>query len=334
MESKLYRGKVVGSEGGLYKVVTEDGMTLECPARGVFRHEGLKVLVGDNVTVRDENLSESDGGGKIESKKGGLSIFEVDERKNELIRPSMANLDILFIVFAAARPDPMLVNVDKLTAVAVENEIEPVIIVTKADIDGEKAEKYAEIYRKSGFHAFVAGDDRDVSELGRFILSHAKGKTSAFAGASGVGKSTLLTKLFPGLKLETGELSQKIQRGKHTTRHTKLYMLSEIADGLGEDDELRGGFIADTPGFGILDFVAFDFFTKEDLPFNFREFVPYITKCRYTKCTHLKEEGCAIIEAVEKGEIMPERHESYVSIYEDLKSKPAYPKKPPEKKKR
>ena len=334
MESKLYRGKVIASEGGLYKVVTEDGRIIECPARGVFRHEGLKVLVGDNVIVRDENNAGS-GDGKIESKKGGLSIFEVEERKNELIRPAMSNLDILFTVFAAARPDPMLVNIDKLTAVAEQNGIEPVIIVTKADIDGEKAEKYAEIYRKSGFHAFVTGDDRDADALGEFIISHARGKTSAFAGASGVGKSTLLTKLFPGLKLETGELSHKIQRGKHTTRHTKLYMLSEIAENYGGDvDDLAGGFIADTPGFGILDFVAYDFFSKDDLPFNFREFVPYLTKCRYTKCTHLKEEGCAIIEAIEKGEIMPERHESYVSIFEDLKNKPAYPKKTTGKKKR
>lgn len=312
METELIRGRVTGSEGGIYTVRTEDGDTYECPARGVFRHEGLKVLVGDNVELR----ASLDG-----KSAGGLFIYSVEKRKNALLRPPMANLDMLFVVVAAAKPDPDTVNADKLIAIAEQNGIEPVVVVTKSDLDIKRAEELKDIYRSCKINAFVTRSDGDVSEVYEFIKNKASGLTSAFAGASGVGKSTLMTKLFPELSLRTGEISKKISRGRHTTRTVRLFCMSELLGG-GER-----GYIADTPGFGLLDFTSFDFFSKEDLPYNFREFAPYLGKCRYTKCTHRTEEGCAVIDAVKCGEIPAPRHESYRIIYEDLKDKHKWQKK-------
>ena len=226
----------------------------------------------------------------------------------------MANLDILFVVFAAAKPEPSLLTVDKLVTVAEHKGIEPVIVVTKADLEPERAEHFAEIYRKCGFQVFVEGIGYDKSGIEEFLRGKA-GMTSAFAGASGVGKSTLMNRLFPELELATGEVSEKTLHGRHTTRHIELFPLDR------QFGEGAGGYLADTPGFGMLDFVQFDFYTKEDLPYVFREFSPYIGKCRYTKCSHTKEEGCAILEAVENGGIPRERHMSYLALYEELKNR-------------
>ena len=145
-----------------------------------------------------------------------------------------------------------------------------------------------------------------------YYKENCKDEICAFSGASGVGKSTLLNRLFPSLSLETGEISRRIERGKNTTRRVELYPLSETGE---------GGFLADTPGFTMLDFERFDFFDKEDLPETFREFRPYIGECRFTKCSHTKEDGCAILEAVKRGDIAKSRHDSFVEIYEVLKNK-------------
>ena len=206
---------------------------------------------------------------------------------------------------------------DKLSTIAEYKKIEPVIVVTKSDLAPEAAERYAEIYKKCGFTVFIEGIGVDCGEIEAFIRENAD-RTSAFAGASGVGKSTLMNRLFPSLGLVTGEVSPKTAHGRHTTRHIELYPLSrQLGDG-------AKGFLADTPGFGMLDFVQFDFYTKEDLPYVFREFEPYIGRCRYTKCTHTREEGCAVLEAVRAGEIPPERHQSYLEFYEVLKNKRIY----------
>lgn len=311
-------GTITGSEGGLFEVCCDNGEKISCPARGVFRHEKLKVLVGDRVTLR----ADDDDGRKSGKKDGGVCVYEVAERKNALMRPPMANLDVLFVVFAAAMPDPVLVNVDKLTAIAIHSHIQPVIVITKRDIAPEKAEYLASVYRKTGFDTFVTGTGDDLGELTDYIKNHCFGKISAFAGASGVGKSTVMTRLFPSLHLETGELSRKIARGKHTTRQARLFPLSDLFG-----DENMTGFIADTPGFGLLDFVSFDFFSKEDLPFNFPEFEELLGTCRYTKCTHQSEEGCEILRAVAEGRISKERHESYRAIYSELKNKHEWDKK-------
>lgn len=293
----LRKGRILrGLGGSLYDVRLDDGTDISCYARGLFRYENMTVTVGDYVDVE----IEPDGSG---------AVRDIRERKNLLIRPPLANLDILFVVIAAASPDPALMTVDKLVSIAEFNEIEPVVIVTKSDLDGEKANYIADIYLKSGFQVFIGTDC-----LIGFIESSGKDKTSAFAGASGVGKSTLLNNLFPNrFDLNTGEISRKTSRGRHTTRHVELF-------------PIFNGYLADTPGFSLLDFIRFDFFTKDDCVFTFREFEPFITKCRYTKCTHIKEDGCAIIEAVNNGIIPRERHNSYIEIYNELKDKKEWKK--------
>ena len=301
----LQNGIILSGLGGsLYQVRLDDGTDISCYARGLFRYKHETVTVGDYVTVEPE----SDGGG---------AIRDIADRKNLLIRPPIANLDILFVVAAAAAPEPLLITIDKMISIAEYNDIEPVIIVTKSDLDAAKADYIAGIYKQSKFEVFTG-----IDGLPEFIESHGQRKTAAFAGASGVGKSTLLNRLFPKrVSLNTGEISRKTSRGKHTTRHVELFPISDLTG-----NSAYTGYLADTPGFSLLDFIRFDFFTKDDLVFTFREFEPYITTCKYTKCTHTKEEGCAILEAVNNGVIPAERHKSYVEMYNDLKDKKEWKK--------
>ena len=236
----------------------------------------------------------------------------------------MANLETLFVTFAPKNPEPSTLYLDKLLSIAVFNHIKPVVIITKADISEELAEFYANIYRKAGFPVFISSSEngKGVEELKEYILS-LKG-ICAFAGASGVGKSTLMNALFPSLTLDTGVLSEKISRGKHTTRSVTLYSMTDLMEGASSE-----AYIADTPGFSMLDFIEFDFYSLEDLPHCFPEFEPYISGCRYTDCSHTKESAsdCAIAAAIENGEIAKQRHESYLSIYADLFGKRPWKKK-------
>lgn len=310
-------GKIMSISGGLYKIkLDESGKNVFCRARGAFRHSGLTPLVGDNVVLRSDKPTDELIGSETE---GGIMIESVKERKNALIRPPMANLDCIFVSMAAAAPAPILATVDKLIAIAEHNKIEPYIVVGKSELDRDTAEEIKRIYTLAGFKVFtlscVTGEG--VEEISRFVRENLAGKTAAFSGASGVGKSTLMNLLFPNLKLETGDISHKIERGKHTTRSVDLY-----------EAELDGGilYIADTPGFSMLDFKQFDFFDKEALPYTFREFDDYIGECRYTKCTHTKEDGCAILEAIREGKIAKSRHESFLELYEVLKNKKEWDK--------
>ena len=300
--SEFVKGIIIKGLGGLYDIKTDDGSIVSCKAKGAFRHEGVTPYAGDRVV-----LKTSDKGAVIE---------EITDRKNHLIRPPVANLDILFTVIAAAKPSPMLPITDKLISIAEFNKIEPVIIVSKCDLDADMAESIADIYRKSGFTVFVSGLESNKDELISFVKQCANGKISAFAGASGVGKSTVMNAIFPKLSLETGDVSKKTERGKHTTRHVELFELSELTD-----DSNMSGYIADTPGFSLIDFTRFDFYKKDDLVYTFREFEDYLGTCKYTKCSHTSEDGCKIIEAVNNGDISRERHQSYVEIYNTLKNK-------------
>lgn len=294
-------GKIIKGVGGKYTVLC-DGQTVTARARGVFRHEQISPEVGDNVTVRIEQ-------------EGDAYIEDIHERKNLLIRPPMANLDYMFITASAAKPAPILATLDKLSAICVHSDIVPVFVITKCDLDFEMGQKLAKLYRHSGFTVFTlsAEDGEGIEALRAFLQENLPNKTAAFAGASGIGKSTLLNALFPELGLATGGISERIARGKHTTRHVELF-------------SAFGGMVADTPGFSMLDFMRFDFMTAEDLPYAFPEIEPYLGRCRYTKCTHLCEEGCAIVEAVQNGEIEPSRHESYVELYNILKDKKEWKK--------
>lgn len=300
--SEFQKGIIIKGLGGLYDIKLEDGTIVSCKAKGAFRHEKITPYAGDNVTLKQADK--------------GVVIEEINDRKNHLIRPPVANLDILFVVIAAAKPSPMLSITDKLISIAEFNKIEPVIIISKSDLDAEEADRIAEIYKKCGFTVFVSNKDDDKSELTAFVLKYANGKISAFAGASGVGKSTVMNALFPKLALETGDISHKTERGKHTTRHVELFGLDYLTD-----DQNMKGYIADTPGFSLIDFTRFDFYKKDDLVYTFREFDDYIGTCKYTKCSHTTEDGCKIIEAVNQGLIPKERHDSYREIYDTLKNK-------------
>ena len=318
-------GRLMRGVGGLYEILLDkgetplSGRTVRSRAKGNFRHAGLSPLVGDRVRVLYDDTAvarytaatppKSDDG-------GGVVIAEILPRQNALIRPPMANLGVLFITFAAARPDPVTETIDKLIAIAEHNGIESVPVICKSDLAPERAAELCRIYREAGFTAFSLSskEGEGIAELKRFIDENLGGRIAAFSGASGVGKSTLLNALYPDLGLATGEISAKIARGKHTTRRVELYSVGE-------------GFVADTPGFSMLDFVRFDFFKKEDLPLAMREFVPYIGGCRYTKCTHTKEEGCAILAAVKAGKISESRHRGFLAMYEQLKDKRDWSKK-------
>lgn len=304
------KGKVVKGLGGLYNVrVPENDNTVSiyaCRAKGVLHRDEEKLLIGDNVLISIDDTTPD-----------GIVISEIEDRKNALIRPPMANLDYLFMVFAAKKPTPVLEVVDKLIAIAVHNGIKPVAVVTKKDLDGGIAEEYAEIYRQAGIETFITSSEsgEGVEELSDYIKENVKdGKTAAFAGASGVGKSTLMNAIFPELKLMTSEISRKIERGRHTTRHVELFDIG---------NECAPGFLADTPGFSLVDFARFDFFDVEDLPSTFADITAYAHGCTYADCAHVGEgiSDCAVARAASEGKIAPSRLESYRSIYRILKEK-------------
>lgn len=294
-------GVIVGCLGGLYSVLS-DGKRYDCRARGSFRHDKNPPLVGDRcVFAADEKL--------------GFVIEKLEARKNALIRPSVSNIDYLLIAFAVRSPAPDTLYIDKLTSVAVYNKITPVVAVTKADLDSAAAENFKEIYKKAKIPVFVTSSatGEGVDDLRDFIASHGDA-TLSFAGASGVGKSSLMNAIFPDLSLKTGAVSEKIERGRHTTRAVSLYPLCDLIDD-------ATGFIADTPGFSMLDFIEFNFFPREELPHTFPEFEEYLGKCRWRDCTHTKEDGCAITEAVARGEIAKSRRESFIKMDEELSKK-------------
>ncbi len=305
-------GKVVKGLGGLYEIrISENGelSRISCRAKGTLKRDEEKLLVGDNVTVTLDDTTPD-----------GIVISDIQERKNSLIRPPLANLDYLFIVFAAQKPAPVLETVDKLVAIAEHNGISPIIIITKSDLSEDAAANLADIYIKVGIPTFITSSEADegTGELSKYITKTLKnGKTAAFAGASGVGKSTLMNALFPSLSLATAEISRKIERGRHTTRHVEIFDISDSED---------TGFLADTPGFSLVDFERFDFFSLDDLLPAFRDLCGYSGKCRYADCAHVGESAdeCAVARAAAEGKIAKSRLDSYRSIYRVLKSKTSY----------
>ena len=281
-------GIIVKALSGFYYVKTETDI-YSCKARGNFRKKGISPLVGDRVEFTPEN----DLIGTVE---------EILPRKTCLERPPVANIEKLFILSSFDNPSPNTLIIDKMTVLARHNGIEPIIVFNKSDL-GDFSD-YRKIYEKSGFKTFVisAVTGEGVEEL----KNELSGSISAFTGNSGVGKSSLLNFLLGEELIPTGVVSEKLGRGKHTTRHTEIYPLS------------FGGFVADTPGFSSIE-AGNDYSLKERLAEYFEDFSKFTENCQFSTCSHTKEKGCAVIEAVENGEIQKSRHESYVQLFDELK---------------
>ena len=283
-------GVILKALSGFYYVLTgEAGEPIACRARGKLRHQRMTPLVGDRVRI----TSLGDGSGMVD---------EIYPRTNEFYRPAVANIDQLIVVASGAIPvtDPFLI--DRVASIAESRACQPVICINKCDL--EPADSLYEIYHSAGFPTLrvSAETGEGVSELRELLI----GKVSAFTGNSGVGKSSLLNALQPGIKLQVGEVSEKLGRGRHTTRHVELYPVG-------------GGFLADTPGFSSVELEKFAVIRKEELAGCFREFQPYVDQCRFGDCSHTGEKGCAVVEAVQRGEIARSRFESYCTLYEDAK---------------
>ena len=300
-------GRVIRALGGAFTVVTDAGESYTCPAKGILKRNDGRLLVGDEVCLR-----------RSENEKEGVVVSEILPRRNALIRPPLANVSVMVLAMSGAYPAPALTTVDKLLAICAHEDIAPVIAVTKQDIAREEGDRLLSIYKNAGYPVFSVSSTtgEGVAELKDFLKDAlADGGIAAFAGASGVGKSTLLTALFPSLALETGTLSEKTERGRHTTRHVELFPFS-------------GGYVADTPGFSLLDFEHFDFFALDDLLESFPDLSSFATGCRYDDCSHTKEEGCAVLAAVSDGRAERSRHETYLELFTILKAKKnTYPKR-------
>ncbi len=264
----------------------------ECKPRGNIKKTNGNILAGDFVEFTE-----------LPNFKG--TIEKILPRKNNLIRPPLANVDTLFIVSSYTTPEPNTLLIDRLCAIAENKNIETVIVFNKSDLGS--FDKWTEIYKTAGFETFVvsAKKPQSIDKLREYLCS--KSGISAFTGNSGVGKSSILNVLFPELSLKTGIVSEKLGRGKHTTREVELFKLPS------------GGYIADTPGFSSLDIERCEVVLKDDLPFCFKEFNEYLTGCKFSSCAHIGEPGCAIIDAVGKGLIHTSRHRNYVNLYNEIK---------------
>ena len=279
------QGRILRSISGFYDVQIESGL-ITCRARGILRKAGNSPLTGDLVEISVE--------------KGKGMVERILPRKNAFVRPAVANVDALVVFAANVNPvtEPFLI--DRVAAIAGDQEVPVCLVVNKCDLD--PAIDLVRIYEHAGFPVIrtSAETGEGVEEL-RTLLA---GKLTAFTGNSGVGKSSVLNRLAPGLALETGEVSEKLGRGRHTTRHVELYPLGENT------------YVADTPGFSSFDTDQMEMILKENLQYSFPDFGPYLGKCRFDDCSHRKEPGCAVRSAVEAGEIEPSRYDSYLRLYE------------------
>ena len=291
------QGKIIKGIAGFYYVhVVESGL-YECKAKGVFRKEKIKPLVGDFVEI--DILDEAE-------KKG--NIVEILERKNELIRPAVANIDQALVVFAVTKPKPHFNLLDRFLIMMESKEIPVILCFNKKDIATEpEIQELKEIYETCGYQMeFTSAlEEENVDEVKALL----HGKTTAIAGPSGVGKSSLINIFQPDANMETGSISEKIERGKHTTRHSELIWI--------EDNT----YIMDTPGFSSLYTNAFE---KEELKYYFREFTAFEGQCKFIGCDHIHEPGCAIKQALEDGKIHPVRYKNYLEMYQELKDKRRY----------
>ena len=293
----MMQGKIVKGIAGFYYVHVVESGVYECKAKGVFRKEKIKPLVGDNVEI--EVLDEKDMEG---------NITEILPRKNDLIRPAVANIDQALVVFAVTQPDPHFNLLDRFLVMMERKEIPTVLCFNKTDIaESPLITELKQIYSGCGYPVLFtsAKEEENIEKLKELL----KGKTTAIAGPSGVGKSSLINLLQSRVKMETGSISRKIARGKHTTRHSELLVLG------------KDSYIMDTPGFSSL---YVNDFEKEELKYYFPEFDPYEGQCRFNGCDHIHEPGCAVKEAVEEGKIHRVRYQDYTEMYRELQERKKY----------
>ena len=283
--ANMSTGRIIRSLSGFYEVQTAEG-TVTCRARGSLRRTGETPLTGDLVDISVE--------------KGKGMVEKILPRRNQFVRPAVANVDALVVFAANVNPvtEPFLI--DRVAAIAGDQEVEVILCVNKCDLD--PAVDLVRIYRNAGFQVICASAETGagVEQLRNLI----RGKLVAFTGNSGVGKSSILNRLCPELNLPVGEVSEKLGRGRHTTRHVELYHLGEET------------YVADTPGFSSFDTDQMDVMLKENLQYAFPDFGPYIGSCQFHDCSHRKEPGCAVTAALANGEIEASRYDSYLKLYE------------------
>ena len=290
-------GTIIKALSGFYYVdVGAEQEPIPCRGRGKLRHQKITPLVGDHVAI---TVTE-DGTGMVD---------EVLPRSNQFQRPMVANMDQLVILASGAIPvtDPFLI--DRMVSLAEYKGCQPIICFNKCDL--EPATQLVELYQRAGFQSFAIS--AQTGEGLEQLLGVLDGKISAFTGNSGVGKSSVLNALCPQFGLKVGQVSEKLGRGRHTTRHVELFRVG-------------GGLVADTPGFSAFDVEQMELIPKEELAHTFREFRPYLEQCRFVGCAHVKERGCAVREAVDNGAIAPSRYQSYVRLYDQVKSRPQWEK--------
>ena len=291
------QGKIIKGIAGFYYVHVAGSGVYECKAKGIFRKDGVKPLVGDDVEMEVTHEKDMEG-----------NIMRILPRKNELVRPAVANIDQALVVFAVTKPKPHFNLLDRFLVMMETKEIPAILCFNKADIAGDaEIAGLKAVYENYGYPLIFtsAKKEENIDRLKELL----QGKTTAAAGPSGVGKSSLINRLQSGVKMETGSISHKIERGKHTTRHSELIMLGDES------------YIMDTPGFSSLYAGNME---KEDLKYCFPEFAPYEGKCRFNGCGHIHEPGCAVKQAADEGKIHRIRYEDYVMMYRELQERKRY----------
>lgn len=291
------QGKIIKGIAGFYYIYAEDGNVYECKAKGIFRKDNFKPLVGDNVEITVLNEEEKEG-----------SVTSILPRRNSLIRPAVANVDQAFLIFAMENPKPNFLLLDRFLIMMKQQEIPAVICFNKKDVgEKEEMEKLYEIYTGCGYRVVLSStyEGEGMDEIHEIL----KGKTTVVAGPSGVGKSSITNCMQGEVQMETGEISKKLKRGKHTTRHSQVIPVE------------KNTFLVDTPGFSSLYLTDMK---EEELRDYFPEFVMYEPQCRFQGCMHIHEPGCAVKEALSEGKINQQRYDNYLALYEELKEKRRY----------
>ena len=291
------QGKIIKGIAGFYYIYAEDGNVYECKAKGIFRKDNFKPLVGDNVEITVLNEEEKEG-----------SVTSILPRRNSLIRPAVANVDQAFLIFAMENPKPNFLLLDRFLIMMKQQEIPAVICFNKKDVgEKEEMEKLYEIYTGCGYRVVLSStyEGEGMDEIHEIL----KGKTTVVAGPSGVGKSSITNCMQGEVQMETGEISKKLKRGKHTTRHSQVIPVE------------KNTFLVDTPGFSSLYLTDMK---EEELRDYFPEFVMYERQCRFQGCMHIHEPGCAVKKALSEGKISQQRYDNYLALYEELKEKRRY----------